>query len=254
MESRATNFKNKGIGPALDNILERRKPNVKLDRVLKTDENGIPYIETDPVEVEPVMHIEETDWAEWYQPLEDIDSGIWRGLTDPPCAEELRAAAYVSLASGKAPGKSSTVNETFQQRWALHTKSQRHEEWNGDIWGTRPISLLESSKKGGEKVIQYRLMKIHDMFPWLLPGSTLVCYQEIQQMTCIIFCSNGHGRSMEEKEPLLVWAEDMKKGFDSQSPVATGRAFRALDSLRYYWQVGYQSLSQSAQRVVKGIR
>ncbi|KAI8804895.1 hypothetical protein BJ742DRAFT_741837 [Cladochytrium replicatum] len=96
---------------------------------------------------------EETDWAEWYQPHKDIDSEVLRGLTDQPSAEELRAA-YVSLASGKAPGKIVVSlgprafgiihkltclefragQETYTTLGIIHQIPKTPEEWNGDIW------------------------------------------------------------------------------------------------------------------------
>ncbi|KAI8801697.1 hypothetical protein BJ742DRAFT_744276 [Cladochytrium replicatum] len=82
------------------------------------------------------------------------------------------------------------------------------EEWNGDIWGTRPISLLECSKKGSKKVIQHRLMKIHDRFPEVLPGLRAHPQRTAENTSKdpLYVIRMALEEAWRRKVPLLVWA------------------------------------------------
>jgi hypothetical protein len=181
----------------IDSILNRKKCSIIIDRLLINNyETGEKRFTIDPDEIKeaainhfqnfavpnsPIRPISRK-WKAQYRPKDYINDNVYSNLMQPPTFDEWISVLH-SLPADKAAGPSGITNEMIIQ---LGSKTQhllwqlikmcfiigeipnewkiahiypipKPAEWNCNINQTRPITLLETARKGFVKIINNRL-------------------------------------------------------------------------------------------------
>ena len=237
----------------LSSILEREHRRIDLNKVLITTEDGSQHLSSHPDDVKtytrshfskissspqsPPHHL----WNEWslhYQPPNHINPEWYCSVMSPISIEEL-GDTILDLPSKKATGPSTISNEMLKH---LSTQTKeillslfnkclitscipnawkqgiiypipKSQEWHYQLTHTRPITLLECTRKCFYKIITKRLSNILLKYPILaghnfagLPGKS--CREPIYIINAVM----EHAR--ESKRECWILSQDMSKAFD----------------------------------------
>ena len=184
----------------IDSILNRKKRSIIMDRLLINNENtGVKRFTVNPDEIKKaaIDHFQNfaipnspsrpmsRKWKAQYRLKEYVNSDVYTNLLQPPTLDEW-ISVLKSLPADKAAGPSGITNEMISH---LGSKTQyllwqliqmcfiigdipnewkiahiypipKPSEWNCDISQTRPITLLETARKGFVKILNNRLSKL----------------------------------------------------------------------------------------------
>src|SRR5215216_1908737 len=186
-------------GRMIQSALGRNKKQIVLDRLLITTPSGSKELVSDPIRIKTLVNnhfqnytIPTTPatslsdrWLSQYAPKEFVNSSWYDHLMDPPSFEEW-TAVIAKLPNEKAAGLSEIHNEQIKHlgtnlqhllwklvqicfiigdipsEWKIaHVYPiSKPMEWGCDITKTRPITLLETTRKAFVKIITNRLSSI----------------------------------------------------------------------------------------------
>ena len=184
----------------IDSILNRKKRSIVMDRLLIDDQlSGSKRFTIDPDEIKSaaIDHFQNyalptspsrpltCKWIQQYKPKDYINKDWFSNLLQPPTFDEW-VSTVNGLPNDKAAGPSGISNEMLKH---LGDKTQhllwqlicmcfnlgqipnewkiahiypipKPMDWNCDITKTRPITLLETARKGFVKILNNRLSKL----------------------------------------------------------------------------------------------
>jgi hypothetical protein len=180
----------------IDSFMDRQKRSIVIDRVLTTSDDGTQELITNPADIKSLTndhfqncpgghHINKEiplQWQEQYTPRSDIDASIYADLMTPPSEAEWYAVIN-KLPNDKAAGPSGITNEMLKhlgplmanalwkyickcielnnipQAWreAFIYPIPKPKEWQCNLNNTRPITLLETTRKAMVRVLNNRL-------------------------------------------------------------------------------------------------
>ena len=237
----------------LSSVLEKSHRRIDLNKILITLDDGSQYLSSDPdtVKEHTRLHFSKISssshdppeqlWGEWshyYQPLNHIKSSWFNSILSPITRIEL-TNTISDLPSKKATGPSLISNEMLKHLSSLTLEKllllfnrclsishiptawkqatiypiPKPQEWNYQLTYTRPITLLECTRKCFYKIITKRLSAIILKHPILkgnnfagLPGKS--CQEPIHIINAVI----EHAR--ESKKECWILSQDMSKAFD----------------------------------------
>ena len=231
----------------IDSILNRKKAHISYDKIIAPDK-----IITDPKEIKQVTreHFNnwtkhnpsnpnfEQEWIPFLQPLTNIQPKIYETLTQPITLSELHNAINIAPTK-KATGPSGIANEMIKhlpniaktsllqifnaclslektpKNWGLANiwAIPKKQHYNNDLNYTRPITLIEHTRKIFRKILTLRLNQIFTHHSILskcnnvaLPYTSTL--QPIQTVAHIIEHSN-----ITNNQYWLL-AQDMSKAYD----------------------------------------
>src|SRR6185437_75460 len=232
----------------IDSILQRKKGRVHFDNVTLPDE-----VITEPQEIKETtkkhfqcwtkhITLDEPEWEKWeqeYQPIDAIPDNIYADICTTITEEEISNIIKNSPLS-KATGPSLISNEMLRHLpqngikvlakifnaiftieliptmwgnsliWPIAKKT----EYNGDLTQTRPITLIEHSRKIFTKIMTNRLNLIFTKHHILSYANNVAIpltstSQPIQQLSHII----EHAQIY--KKELWIMSQDMSKAYDT---------------------------------------
>jgi len=237
----------------IDSILNRKKRSIVLDRLLIKDQNTSTNrftIDPDDIKSATINHFQNfalpsspaplmsSRWIDQFNPRDYVDESHYSNLMQPPTYDEW-VAVLKSLPNNKAAGPSGISNEMLshlgdklqQLLWKLICMCftlgdvpnewkiahiypiPKPMDWECDITKTRPITLLETCRKGFVKIITNRLSTIlakHNIlrggnFAGLPGGSTEAPIKIVNMLL---------EDAIENKKEIWILLQDLSKAYD----------------------------------------
>ena len=237
----------------INSLTDQKKGNIILDRILVKDQQNI-HISTDPSEILKITkeYYEEAfktrssnfdllneEWKEEYSPKTNIKEDWYIKLMDPVTEEELNTSLK-DLPNGKASGLSSINYEmlkklgtggrkilreffslclekrTCPSSWKTSTifPIPKSKEWECDLINTRPIILLDTSRKCLTKIITNRLSAICKKHN-ILTGPNFAGLPGESTQEPIQLINNLCEEAREKNKELWICFQDTAKAFDT---------------------------------------
>ena len=237
----------------INSLTNTRKKTITLDRIIVKDQQN-PYIATEPEEVlnEVEKHYKNSfktrnasfdllnkKWKKEYQPKKEIKENWYKSLMDLISEEEFNIALK-DLPNGKASGISTISYEMLKklgsktkailrkffslclysgscpQSWKTSTiyPIPKSKDWECDLTNTRPIILLETSRKLLTKIFTNRLSNICKKNK-ILQGPNYAGLQGESTQEPIQLLNNICEEAREKGKELWICFQDTAKAFDT---------------------------------------
>jgi exonuclease III/ribonuclease HI len=253
-------------GHMIASFLEKEQRRIIIDRLIDYDDNGNQVLVTDPEKIKEITNhhfqtcaggINEEKlipdrWINQYTPKNNIDENIYNSLMDEPTIQEWNEVLK-QLPSDKAAGPSKITNEMLKhlgdkmnsvlwkfvcacfklndipKEWkkANVYPIPKPKEWECQLNNTRPITLLDTTRKTMIRILNNRLAKIMVNNKVLkgnqfagLPGTST--FEPIRIVNEII------QDAKERKKEIWVLFQDLSKAYDRVNVLMLEKAMERL--------------------------
>ena len=237
----------------INSILEYSNRRIILDRIVTRETNGEISITTDPdaIKLKVKQHLQEWTqgnkgnilmtefWKKQFLPKKDIKTTYYSNVTEEITEEEL--AEYIrNLSNNKTPGPSQIPYEVFKHletktlQWLTNFFNEilrtgktprewskghvilipKPKDWEGQLEITRPITLMETTRKLFTKIINNRLAQTLADHK-ILNKSNQAGIPGGRTVYPIHILNNIMEEAREEKKELWLLFQDISKAFDS---------------------------------------
>jgi len=226
-------------------VMDRIIINKDGEQVLLTDEASIKKATNDHFQRVAGSKNESKEfskeWAEWkneYRPKDDIDSSIYKDLMSPPSKSEWYAIIQ-QLPKGKASGPSGISNEMlqhlgpsmFDKLWIFIKATlklsdfpaqwkeahiypiPKPQEWHHNLNNTRPITLLDTTRKAVVKLLNNRLSSIFVQRK-ILKGYNFAALPHSSTFEALRVIDNVLQDAKDNKKEIWFLLQDMSKAYD----------------------------------------
>jgi hypothetical protein len=262
---RCENYKD-DKGHMIDSCLERDKRKITIDRLLRKDVDGEEVLVTDPQEIKEATNehfqkcpggihepkIIPPQWSEQYQPMSHINTHIYKYLMTAPEKSEWDQVIK-QLPLDKAAGPSGITNEMLKHvgpklnecirnfvgaalklndipaKWkqANVYPIPKPKDWNCDLNNTRPITLLETTRKALVRVLNNRLANI------MIKNNILLCNQfaglpQTSTFEPIRILNEILQDAKEKNKEIWVLFQDLSKAYDCVNIFMLQKALQRL--------------------------
>jgi hypothetical protein len=250
----------------IDNILDKSKNSIIMDRLIDKNPNGEINIITDSMDIKEKVHEHFRQWTrkritnlqlmnkwkKWYEPIPTINFRWYNSLLEEVNTSELEEVIRL-LPNKKAPGQSGIQYEWFKHLPENGTEVFRNiinmaielndiptewkygyiypipktTEWGHDLKITRPITLLETGRKIFMKIINNRLSVIFSNHKILTPHNYAGLPGDDTQSPIHVI-NNIMEDARAKGNELWLMFQDMSKAFDSVNSDSLSEALRRI--------------------------
>ena len=250
----------------IKSFMDKEPRMIVIDCLLKKDSQGVEHLITDPQDIKSLVNnhfqtvagatneakIIPDRWREQYLPQENIDRNIYNYLMDEPTLEEW-SEVIRALPKNKAAGPSHITNEMLQhlglemnkviwnfvkaciclndipQQWkkANIYLIPKPKPWECDLNNTRPITLLETTRKAMIRLLNNRLAKIMTTHK-ILKGNQFAGLPGTSTFGSIRIVNEIIQDAKEKNKEIWVLFQDLSKAYDRVNIHMLNKALQRL--------------------------
>jgi Reverse transcriptase (RNA-dependent DNA polymerase) len=242
-----------------------------IDRILQTTD-GTQSLVTDPKEIKRLtndhfqtcpggIHVRKeipSQWNDQYLPKQNIDASIYSTLMNPPTESEWFSVIN-KLPNDKAAGPSGITNEMLKHLGPMMAKClwkficacillndipqawreahvypiPKPKEWECNLNNTRPITLLETTRKAMVRVLNNRLAEIMVQHK-ILKGNQFAGLPNMSTFEPLRIINEIVQDAKEQNKEFWLLSQDLSKAYDRVNIYMLKKAFQRLKIPTFY--------------------